>query len=363
MKFVVQKAVLSEALQLVQRIAPNRPTNPILANVLLEAVDGQVVLTTKDEGISIRRSLAAEVAEAGAITLPAKRFASIVKELPDGAIQVEMGSDASVRVECGSSFFKFVGIAADQYPAVQSPGEGLSYTLERSNFANILRRTSYAASRDESRLTLNSVLLNFSDGKLTTVATDGRRLAMIEHEVVFPAENNKDVILPSRIVAELLSMVDGEGDVKIHVKDNQAAFEFADTLLICQLVDGLYPNFRQVVVAQCEHRIALPREDMLGVLRRMMNFTSEKNNAIRLTFQDNLLTVQAQTPDVGEATETIAVKYSGPEISAIFNPEFLSEPLRNLTSDEVYIELTDANSPGLIKSDIPFLYVLMPLRV
>ena len=363
MKFNIQNSTLLEGLQTVQGVVSARPARPVDANVLISADEGGLTLTTTNGEIFIRRSVPAEVLETGSATLPVKRLFSIVRELPEGLLSASVGDDCVAKLHCGSSDFRLVGLPATDFATVPVPGDGLCYTLERKDFADMLRKTVYAASAEDSRPILNSVLLNFLDGKLTTVATDSRRLAMVEKDVEFPAENNKDIVLPTRVISYLLGIVDGAGELQIYVKDTLAIFVFGETMLSCKLVDGIYPNFRQVVVKQCENRIALPREELLAVLRRMMIFTNEKNNSIRLTFEDNLLTVSANTPEIGEAKDTLAVKYAGKPISVIFNPAFIVDPLKALTSDEVYMELNDGNSPGLIKSDIPFLYVIMPLRV
>ena len=363
MKFNITKSELLAGLQSVQNVVTARPTLPVLSNALIVADEQGLTLTSTNLDVSIRCAVPAEVSEPGSVTLPVKRLASIVKELPDGVVEGSMSDDSVVRIKCGTSDFRLVGIKAEEFPSIPQPTDGVCYTLDRVEFADVLRKTSYAASTEDSRPILNSVLLNFMDGKLTTVATDGRRLAMVEQDVEFPSENNRDIVLPTRVVSHLLGLIEGEGDLKVYVKDNQAMFEFGPTRLCCKLVDGVYPNFRQVVVSQCENRVAIPREEFLAVLRRMMVFTSEKNNAVRLTFEDNLLSIAVNNPEIGEAHDSLAVKYAGPSITAIFNPTFLMEPLRTLASDEIYMELNDSNSPGLIKSDIPFLYVLMPLRV
>jgi DNA polymerase-3 subunit beta len=255
-------------------------------------------------------------------------------------------------------------MSASEFPPVPSTEGSVSYVISKSKFAEMLLKTHYAASVDDSRQALTGVLLNFKDSKLTCVATDGRRLAMMEYEVDFPKENNRDVILPKRAVAELRRILSGEGDVKIYIsKGSQAIFSFDNIVMCCKLVDSVYPNFRQVIITKCDHRITVPREELMTVLRRAVLVTTEKSNSMRLTFADNVLSLTASSPDVGEVQETVTVKYSGPKITAIFNPVFMADPLKALTNDEVYIELNDAMSPGLIKADLPFLYVLMPLRV
>jgi len=364
MKFKLQKTSLLEGLQAIQNVVSgHRPTVPVLTNALIVADEKGLTLTTTDLDLTVRCTVDADIEEAGSTTLPVKRFAGIVRELPEGPIEVTVDNSNVAHLRCGASFFKLIGLPASEFPAVPTAEGGICYNCDKAVFGDMLRKTHYAASTDNSRPVLNGVLLNFNEGKLTCVATDGRRLALIEHEVEFPPENNRDVVLPTRAISELLRILNGAGDLRINLKGNQALFEFDKTFMCCKLVDGVYPNFRQVILSQCDHRIAISREELQGVLRRVLLFTTEKSNAMRLTFEDNLLTIVANSPDVGEAHDVLAVKYSGPKISAIFNPEFMMDPLRTLTSDEIYIELNDSMSPGLIKSDIPFLYVLMPLRV
>jgi len=363
MKFKLPKSNLLEGLVAIQNVVSSRPTAAILTNALITAEADQLILTATDMDITVRCTVAADVELPGATTLPVRRLTSIIRELPDAMIELELDERDSTHIRAESTFMKLLGISAEEFPAVPTIEEGACYTLDKAVFADMLRKTHYAASTDDSRAVLNGVLMNFADSKLTCVATDGRRLALIEHEVEFPVENDRDVVLPSRAVSELMRILNGSGDLKIHLKDNQAIFEFDNVMVACKLVDGVYPNFRQVILSQCDHRVTVVREDLIKVLRRVTLFTTEKSNAMRLTFGDNNLVIVASSPDVGEAHDSVPIKYNGPKITAIFNPEFMMDPLRTLTSDDIYIELNDAMSPGLIKSDIPFMYVLMPLRI
>ena len=222
--------------------------------------------------------------------------------------------------------------------------------------------THYAAATDDSRPVLMGVLLNFADAKLTCVATDGRRLALFWMEVDFPPEHACDVVLPARAVRELLRSLD-KGELRVTIQGTQIIFEYGDHFFSSTLLNGTYPNYKQVVFSDCENKIKINREEFIAVLHRINVSTTPTTNAMRLTFEDNVLTIAVTSPDVDEATDTVTIKYNGPSIVAIFNPEFMLTPLENLTSDEVTIELNNASSPGLIKDDTNFLYVIMPLRV
>lgn len=363
MKITTSKTALLQGLQVVQNVVGVRSTLPILANVLVSAEKDKVTLTTTDLDLSVQCTIDASVSKPGKTTLPVRRLAGIVRELPDSNIDIDIDDKDVARVECGSSFFKIIGMAHEEFPALARPAGQFAYSLEQGMFKDMLRRTAYAASSDETRYVLNGVLLSFKNDKLTMVATDGRRLALAETEVEVPEDAEADVILPTKTVNELVHTLADEGPLRIHVKENQILFEYAATMVSSKLIDGTYPNYRQVIPGQCAERVAVEREGLLAALRRVSLVTTDKSNATKLTFASNQLIVATTTPDVGEARETLPVKYSGKELSIAFNPDFMMDPLKNLANDEVYIELTDELSPGVLKCDSPFLYVIMPMRI
>lgn len=366
MKFKIHQSNLLEALNAVQGVVGSRPTLPVLSNVLIQAEGENLTFTTTDFTITKRWTCKAEIEEPGATTLPVKRLTSIVRELSDQVVTVvsEAGDQAdSVRMTCGSYRSRITGISAKEFPAIPDPDKGLAYTLDQAVLKSMIRKTSYAAATDDSRPVLTGLLLSFADGKLTCVATDGRRLALVWNEVEFPPENARDVVLTPRTVQELLRSLGEEGQVRVTIKETQAIFEFGSLFFSSKLLNGVYPNYKQVVITDCENKIKIPRDELVAVLRRINVSTTPTTNAMRLRFEDNLLTVAVTSPDVDEATDTVAVKYDGDALTAVFNPEYVIEPLKNLTSDEVVFELNNGASPGLVKDDSTFLYVLMPLRV
>jgi len=363
MKFTITRAKLLEGLQTVQNVVAARSSLQILSNALIKGENGKLWITTTDLDMTVRCCVDAEITEAGCSTLPVRRLSGIVRELPEGLITVEIDEDDVAVVQCGASFFKINGLPMRDFPPVPVAEGKCCYRIDQGALREMLRKTSYAASLDETRRVLNGVLMAFKDGNLTLVATDGRRLALVEHEVEFPAEAETELILPSKTVGELMHILGDEGDLKIFAQKNQIVFEFANTMMSSKLIDGVYPNYRQVVPASCDERVTIEREALLTALRRVSLITTEKSNATRLTFADNQLTILITTPDVGEARETLPIKYAGKSVTVIFNPEYVMDPLRNLDSDEIYVEMNDGHSPVIIKSNIPFLYVLMPLRI
>ena len=171
------------------------------------------------------------------------------------------------------------------------------------------------------------------------------------------------MILPVKAVSELMRVLGSEGDLKIYSQKNQAIFEFGDIMISSKLIDGVYPNYRQVIPASSEERVVVGRSALLSALRRVSVVTTDKSNSTKLTFSANQLVINSNTPDVGEGRDTVPIKYAGKEISIVFNPEYLMDPLKNIDDDEVFIELNDGHSPALIKCSVPFIYVLMPLRI
>lgn len=363
MKITLTKENFLTGLQLVNGVIGTRSTLPILSNVLIKAENGRVSMTATDLEVSIRCSIDADVQTSGITTLPSRRLLSIVRELPASNITLDVDDKNATTITCGSSFFRILGLPDDDYPALPQLSGGYSYTIDRGIFKDMLQKTAYAASADEMRYILNGNLLSFKDEKLMVVTTDGRRLALVEQEVEFPKESETDVVVPTKAINELMRALHGEGPMKIHVVKNQVAFEFGDILLVSKLIDGQYPNFRQVIPGQCEQRVTIDREILLNAIRRVALLVSDKGSAVKLAFNRNKLTVSVSSPEVGEAHETIPIKYSGKEISVAFNPEYLMDPLRNIASDEVFFEIIDELSPGVVKCDGAFIYVIMPMRL
>jgi DNA polymerase-3 subunit beta len=200
------------------------------------------------------------------------------------------------------------------------------------------------------------------------VATDGRRLALVDEEVDISEKSQGEFIIPAKAVNELNRLLQDKGEAELKFSDNQAAFTLKDDkgftiLLITKLIEGNYPNYRQVIPAETKERVSLGREEFMHALRRAEIMTSEKQNSVKLAFTKNNLAITANSPDVGEARESMAINYKGKEMAIAFNPGYVIEPLNALAEDEVFLELIDELSPGVLKINGPFLYVVMPMRL
>jgi DNA polymerase-3 subunit beta len=363
MKFSISKEALLEGLQKVQHVVSTRTTLPILSNVLLVAKNGRLTFTTTDLDVGITGSVEAKIEKEGATTLPAKRLVNIVRELPASEVEITVDAKNIASIQSGPSFFKIIGLGQDDFPPLPDFEGAKEFRMPQQQLRDGLKKTSYAISTDETRYVLNGIYTSFRDGKLTLVATDGRRLAMVEHDLDFPASHETDVIVPTKAVQELQRLLGDAGEVLIRLSDSQISFSIGEHLLISKLIEGNYPNYRQVIPGDSTERVELPRESTLDTVRRVSLLSSDKSNSVKLVFGSNVVEVTANSPDVGEARETMEVAYGGKAMQIAFNPEFLMAPLRNLESDTVYLDLIDEMSPGVVRIDGSFLYVIMPMRV
>lgn len=373
MKFKINRDHFSNGLAQVLNVVGSKATMPILSNVLIEADKDQISLATTNLDLGIRCKIKAEVKEAGAITLPVKRLASIVRELPNSEVLVDTSPNHQAKVSSGGSTFKIMGMGKEEFPPMPEFSDEKSVALEQAELVTMLKSVSYAQSSDETRYILNGVYFNFRDDKITLVATDGRRLALIAKELKSP-EGAGSIILPAKTVAEVVRLLDKGDKVRLAISDKRAAFQIgtdkvADSGLIdhvylfSKVVDGNYPNYNQVIPKETHQRIKLERELFLQCVHRAALVTSEKSNSVKLKLSSNLLEITASSPDFGEAHESMAIEYAGPELQVAFNPQFMMDPLRALTKDQVFFELKDEVSPGVFKTLESFLCVIMPVRL
>jgi DNA polymerase-3 subunit beta len=368
MNLTIAKDQIIAGLQAVQNVVSTRTTLPILSNVLMRAADGKVEFTATDLDVTVACSVEAKVAKPGATTVPVKKLFGIVRELNGGEIEIETDEKNVTSIRSGSSYFKIHGLAAEEFPPLPKFKDDKKVGLQQETVRAMLKKTSFAVSTDESRYVLNGIFVSLKDGKMTLVATDGRRLALVDEEVEISEKSAGEFIVPAKAINELNRLLQDKGEVELKFGENQASFALKDdkgfsVLLITKLIEGNYPNYRQVIPGEAKERIPINREELLQALRRAEIMTSEKANSVKMTFGKNQLAITANSPEVGEARETLAVNYKGKEMAIAFNPRYLIDPLAALSEDEVFIELIDELSPGVLKINGPFLYVVMPMRL
>jgi DNA polymerase III subunit beta len=368
MNFIITKEQMLIGLQSVQNVVSMRTTLPILSNVLMRADGERLEFTATDLDVTVACAVEAKIKKGGASTVPVKKLYGIARELGGSEIEIEVDDKNVCCVRSGASFYKINGLSAEEFPPLPKFKDDKKVVIPQETLKSMMRKTSYAISTDEARYVLNGIFISLKDHKMTLVATDGRRLALADEEVDVSEKSQGEFIVPAKAVNELNRLLQDKGDVELKYGENQAGFSLKDekglsVLIITKLIEGNYPNYRQVIPSETKERISLVREEFLHALRRAEIMTSEKANSVKLTFGKNNLAITANSPEVGEARESLAVNYKGKELAIAFNPKYLIDPLSALTEDEVFVELIDELSPGVIKINGPFLYVVMPMRL
>lgn len=363
MKFSIVRSTFIEGLKSVQNIVAGKGSLPILQNVLIEALGSELTLTTTDLDISIRSRVECKVEESGLTTLPVKLLFNAILKAPEGEIEIDIDENDTAVIKAGSSRTTIHGKAEAEFPRLNSDQESSEYKILNTVIKEMLRKTFYAASQDDTRRTLKGVLMSFKDGKLTMVATDGRRLAMVENEVEFPATAERDIVLPSKAVQELIRSIPSEGETKITVQTNKICFEIGNVIIISKLIEDAYPNYRQVIPRETKETISIDRQLLLDALDRASVMTMDEAHSTKLVFEENKLVVMSAASEMGDATDVVPIKYAGEKIEITFNPSYVMDPLKAIDDDEITFNLNNGHSPAVIRCSIPFLYVLMPLRI
>jgi DNA polymerase III subunit beta len=365
MKIKIHKSTLSAALTQVSGIVPNNSTLPILSNVLIEADGSSLKLSTTDLDRCATKRIEAGIEQPGKVTLPVKCLSAIVRELPTEEISIEVSAQNIATIRSGPSVFKINGLPANEFPEMGYVKEGQKLHINQADLKAALDKTVYAISFDETRYILNGIYFEAKRSQLTLVSTDGRRLALLNCDAAEPVAFEKCFIIPRNTIDELRKALGQSGVGGLIVSDSMACFEINNLALTTKLIEGNYPNFRQVIPASSKYRAKVERESFLSALKRVALLVNERTNSLKLTFGDNRISISSNSPDIGESEESVDAIYDGPEITMGLNPEYLSACLRALPNDQVFIDLSDSDSPAVIRVESPesFIYVIMPMRV
>lgn len=378
MKFKINREHFSNGLSQLSNVVSTRSTMPILSNVLIQAADGVISLTTTNLELGMRCKISAEIEVEGAITLPVRKLATIIRELPLDEVWVEVSKKNQAKITSGGSIFRIMGIDEGEFPQLPVFENQRMFNLNQEVLMDMLSAVSFAQSGDENRYILNGVYFNFEVGKLSLVATDGRRLAMASKEIAVEENQVGSLILPAKTVAELGRSLNKGDKVKISFNDRQVAFDISisesnsgngmvDSLhLVSKIVDGNYPNFRQVIPNDVPHSVSLERELLADCVKRAALVVTDKHMSITLKLTKNLLEITGSSAEYGDAHESMEIDFDcaeGDAIRVAFNPQYLLDPLRSYTSNDVIFDFKDELSPGIFRNGNDFLCVIMPLRL
>lgn len=375
MNIQISQENLQTGIQAVQNIVSARSALPILSNVLLEAVEGKLVFRATDLDISISTSVPTIVFDEGAITVPAKRFADVVKELPNISISLEVEQEGSdfgvVTIKSERGVFKMMGIEKDEFPNFPDVSADNQFVIEDKKLKHLIQKVIYAVSTDETRPALCGVLFEVASETITAVATDGKRLAKFELDVETGVESDEplQVIVPPKALSHFNHLVGSNPqDVEVTFDDNYIVFQFGDTTIYSRLIEGPYPDYRQVIPTDNDKTLVVNRADFASALRRVSILANQQTRQVRLFMQTNKIDLSANTSDVGEAKEGIQANYVGEEMSIGYNATFLLDILKNVDSEEIKMEFSTPVGAGIFVPSMQeegedYMTLCMPLRL
>lgn len=362
MKIKILKQAFLKNIQHVQNIISSKSSLPILSNILIEAEKNKVVLTSTDLDIGISSSLETDVEEEGAITIPAKRFNDIIKELPDEDISISTMKNNSMVIKCSKCFFKIIGLPKEEFPKLPEFQDEPSVTIKQGVLKNMLAMTHFAMSRDETRYVLNGALFSFKGKKLAIAATDGKRLSLVKKDTEKDGLN-KAVIVPSKTIYELNRILEDDGDVKIIFSENQARFDLKNITIISRLIEGDFPNYEQVIPKEPQEKIMLQRGQFLDAIKRAALFTTQDSQSVKFEILKNKIVVSKSSPNIGEAREEMDTVYKGHEITVGFNPYYIMDVLKVVPQEEIALEVFGPDKPAVIRIEDWFLYLALPMQL
>lgn len=366
MKVKIERKELLTGLQRIQGVVEKKVTMPILSNVKIETDSNAIRLTATDLEIGIVGSAKGEVLEKGGIAVSAKKLYEIVRELPDGAINITVLDGGRLELRSGSSLFVLMCAPVEEYPAIPEIGKGKIISIEKKILSEMIKKTIFAVGENDTRYILNGAMLNLSKESVQIVGTDGHRLAVIEKAIKGPSDGTT-AIVPKKALTEVKKLIDEDGDDNIEMGfgKNLILFKRGNVEIICRLMEGTYPNYKQVIPAKNEIKISVNKKNLEGALRRVSVISREKANAVKLELSEGRITAVTTNPDMGEATEDIPVEYNGQPIFIGFNARYILDALSVIEGEEVILELQDSLSPCIIKdkADKDYLCVVMPMRL
>ncbi|MGH2942432.1 MAG: DNA polymerase III subunit beta [Solirubrobacteraceae bacterium] len=367
MKFSAACSDLLGQLGVVSRVASTRSAVQALSGVQLSATSGAAELRATDMEMGLRVPLTAEVEREGTVVLPARLMLEVARSLPGSEASFELRpAEQDVEVVSGSATFHIRTLRAEDFPPLPEPGGENVVDVPAAAFVETINRVARSASRDETRPILTGILVSASGDELRMVATDSYRLSVKETRLEAPLEGGFEANVPARALQELARIAQStEADsLTVSVRSNQIVFEAGGDVLSSRLIDGQFPNYRQLLPDAYEHELTLGSGELTEVVRRI-SLMAQKNAPLRLHFTEGELTVSAQTPDVGEARETMPVPFAGEPFEIGFNPEFLRDGLESADGGDLVLKLISPLRPGLIESadGSGFLYLIMPIRL
>jgi DNA polymerase-3 subunit beta len=369
MEFSARKDVILKELSLIQGIVERRNTIPVLANVLLDVGESHVDLAATDLDVGLRCRFQADVKEQGALTLSAKKLFEITRAVSEQDIKIKELKNNWAEIRSGRSQFKMVGLSKTEFPALADPPEGQTSVLSGNQIREIIQKTSFAITADDSRYFLNGARLEIDEKKICMVATDGHRLAFMAVNRSDSGESSSSIIVPRKTLLELVKMLsESDEEVEFSEGENHLFFRLGERLLVSKRVDDQFPAYEKVIPSGNDKIVVCDREALLGGIRRVCLLANERSRAVRLAIEPGKVEVSSQNPELGEAREDLEVDYDGEAIQIGFNGQYVVDFLAAAGTPKIQIELKNDSSQGLFRptdqeEGKDYQYVVMPMRL
>ncbi|MFL5614264.1 MAG: DNA polymerase III subunit beta [Gemmatimonadaceae bacterium] len=368
MRFTISREKLQEGLTAVTATIPAKTTLPVLANILVETTDKGIRLSGTDLDIAVSTEVAADIEAPGAITIPAKKLSEIARELPPSPVKMAAAGEQRVTLDCGRSHFKILGLPKDEFPSFPAVRFNESWRIRSGELQKLISHTSFAVSTEESRPILNGVLWELRPEMMRMVATNGHRLAKMELPIKTASAPSSDLIVPPKALEQVRRLFPEDEELEIARGENHLGFRSPFTSVFTRLIEGPYPPYDQVIPRD-NNRVAIAdRAALMGALRRMSVIASDQTHRIRLAFNSALVRFSVQTPDLGEATDEIPIRFTGDPLDIGFNANYLLEILRYIPTEEVKLTFKAPERAATLEPEgwsdpAMYLCLVMPLRL
>jgi DNA polymerase-3 subunit beta len=368
MKFTLPKSRLNNYLQSVLSVVPAKSTLPILSNILLEVLEDKLKISATDLDMTIAVTIDADTSKKGAAVLPGRMLADIVRELPETDIVFE-GTTNKVDLKVPNGNYRIATIAPDEFPELPTVNVKKQVTVDGKELVSMIRRTSFACSKDETRPALNGVLWQTKGDRMTMVATDGHRMSRVSAENKKLKGLNDDIIIPPKVLDLIPKFIEGEKDqVGVIFEENRIIFNLGDIVLSSRLIEGPYPNYEAVIPNGSDKRLVIDKQELASAVRRVSILSNSLTHQVKFAIKNNNLNLSTTNTDVGgEAKETLPCEYNGESLEIGYNANYVSDILNKLDGDEIIFELSSPVAAGVIYSTTvekdDFLCLLMPLRL
>ena len=368
MRFTISREKLQEGLTAVTATIPAKTTLPVLANILVETTEKGIRLSGTDLDIAVSTEVAADIETSGAITIPAKKLSEIARELPPSPVKIAAVGEQRVTLDCGRSHFKILGLPRDEFPSFPAVRFSESWRIRSGELQKLIPHTSFAVSTEESRPILNGVLWELRPEMMRMVATNGHRLAKMELPIKTAAAPSSDLIVPPKALEQVRRLFPEDEELEIARGENHLGFRSPFTSVFTRLIEGPYPPYDQVIPRDNNRIAVADRAALTGALRRMSVIASDQTHRIRLSFNAALVRFSVQTPDLGEATDELPIRFTGDPLDIGFNANYLLEILRYMPTEEVKLTFKAPERAATLEPEgwsdpASYLCLVMPLRL